>query len=427
MRDMEHPMVALTDYRSGADDRAAPGGEFFTFVLHSLTVFSIIGALSVNLFLCFVNTNVMGISQTHVMLREMAMLGAALLAAADRRIGLYMALALCASYLIFIFALRQESDLKAFRDLLIPITFYFLGTRIRDIRLADRLVITSVIIVMFFALFEYFALDAYLRIFNILGYYIARGTVEADATFGATSGLFGSGLRPEARSLLPFLGDHRVSSVFLEPVSACNFNAIVYCWCLMRPAMPWRRTMIAMALAGIVLADARFGFATCIVATALLPFYRLIPRLAWLGAPFLLLAFIASYGILSGTGGGANDVVGRFNVTAHLLAQLSPQTVFGTNLTDQFTADSGLAYTLTSFGLIGFLLMWGAVVYAPVRDAHAWKFHAAMMVYLLMLMLISNSLYSIKTAALMWFLVGICDHATDFRGRRARQGRAKTG
>ncbi|MCL6708468.1 hypothetical protein M8R20_15865 [Pseudomonas sp. R2.Fl] len=374
-----------------------------------LAVFAVMGSLTLNLFLCFVNTRVFGIGQSHLMLAEMMMVGSALLAAMTRQIGLYLILVLFCSYMVFLFALRQETDLKTLRDMLIAIAFYFLGARSANMRLADRLVVASAVVVLFFAFFEYLALDLYLEYFNILGYYLARGSVTLEDTLGSTKGLFGSGLRPEARTLLPFLGDHRVSSVFLEPVSAGNYGALIYCWAIVRKDMRWRWAVVVAALMVIVMADARFGFFTCILVTLLLPFFRVIPKIIWFAAPFLLLTIFAGYGIISQTGGGANDIIGRFNVTAHLLARLSPAVVFGFEATDQFTADSGLAYTLTQFGIAGFVLFWIGAVYAPVRDGKAWQFHAAMLVYLLLLMLISNSFYSIKTAALMWFLLGTFD------------------
>lgn len=374
-----------------------------------LAVFAVIGSLIINLFLCFVNTKVFGVSQTHLMLAEMMMIGSALLAAMNRQIGLYLILVLFCSYMAFLFALRQETDLKPLRDLLIVIAFYFLGTRSANIQLADSLVVASAIVVLFFAFFEYLAVDLYLENFNILGYYLARGSMTLEDTFGTTKGLFGSGMRPEARTLLPFLGEHRVSSVFLEPVSAGNYGALIYCWAITRNTMRWRWSVVIAALTIIVMADARFGFFTCILVTLLLPFFRIVPKIIWFAAPFLLLSIFAAYGIVSQTDGGANDIIGRFNVTAYILAQFSPAIVLGAEATDRFTADSGLAYTLAQFGIGGFVLFWIGAVYAPVRDAKAWQFHAAMLVYLLLLMLISNSFYSIKTAALMWFLLGTFD------------------
>ena len=46
------------------------------------------------------------------------------------------------------------------------------------------------------------------------------------------------------------------------------------------------------------------------------------------------------------------------------------------------------------------------LVLAPQKDPRAWRFHAMVLVYLLLLMLISDSFYSIKTAALLWYILG---------------------
>lgn len=371
--------------------------------------FAVIGGLMLNLFLCFINTRIMPVSDTHVMLGEMTMLGSAFLLAVDRRVGLYVTLTVFITYMLMIFALRGAMDLKALRDVFIPIGFYFLGRKMGDVHLADRLVVICAVIVMVIALYEYLALDSYLDYFNVLGYYIARGTVTLQDSFGQTRGLFISGIRPEPRTLLPFLGSHRVSSVFLEPVSAGNFGVIIYAWALFRPAMPWRLVVMALAMTGIVLADARFGFFTCIVITMLLPVYRFIPKTVWLVVPFILLAVIGIYGMLSGVEGGPNDASGRIRVTAAILNQLDLQVVLGSKATDIFTADSGISYTLTNFGLFGFIGLWAAFVFSPMVDAKAWIFRGMIVVYLVLLMLISNSFYSIKTAALMWFLLGTSD------------------
>ncbi|HBF28584.1 UDP-phosphate alpha N-acetylglucosaminyltransferase [Rhizobium sp.] len=392
------------------DGAHQPDTRWFT---SSLASFAVIGGLVLNLFLCFVNTRIMLVSDTHIMLGEMIMLGSAFLLAMDRRVGMYVTLTVFVTYMLMIFALRGAMDLKALRDVFIPIGFYFMGRKLGNVQLADRLVIASALIVLVFALYEYLALESYLDNFNVLGYYIARGTVSLKDSFGQTRGLFISGIRPEPRTLLPFLGAHRVSSVFLEPVSAGNFGVIIYAWALFRPGMPWRWPwrwiVMVLAMTGIVLADARFGFFTCIVITAFLPLYRFIPKTVWLVVPFILLAVIAAYGIMVGAEGGPNDASGRIKVTAAILNQLDLQVVLGSKATDIFTADSGISYTLTNFGLFGFIGLWAAFVLSPMRDAKAWIFRGMIVIYLVLLMLISNSAYSIKTAALMWFLLGTSD------------------
>src|SRR5262249_28478275 len=121
----------------------------------------------------------------------------------------------------FVAGTDDTIDVKIVRDLLIPLAFFLLGTQARDTRSADLVVGAIVGIVLAVALFEYFWLEAFTRLFNVARYYIARGTLEARQIF-QSSDLFISGMRPAGlqggRNLLPFLGDHRVSSIFLEPV-----------------------------------------------------------------------------------------------------------------------------------------------------------------------------------------------------------------
>lgn len=387
---------------------AAPtsDGSLAISFIRFAAIASVLGGLTFNLFLCFVNTRVMGISDSHVMLMEMAVTGTAFLAALDRRAGPYLFLAIFFTYMMFLFTLRHENDIKAIRDVLNPMIFYALGSRVKDLRLADRLALISAIIALVFAFFEYFLLDIYLDWFNVLGYYISRGTVTLQESYGATKGLFISGNRPEPRTLLPFLGQQRVSSVFLEPVSMGNFGAILYAWGLFRRDFKYRWFLIVAALTLIIFADARFGLSTCIMMTVLSPFFRFIPRQVWLVMPFLSLSIFAAYGMITGTSAGPNDIAGRFASTAHIMTSLPIGVVLGYESYGLFTADSGFAYTLTKFGIWGFVGLWTVFVLLPCKDAKAWQFHSMMIVYLMLILIISNSFYSVKTAALMFFMLG---------------------
>lgn len=371
-----------------------------------LIIIAVIGGLTFNFFLCFVNTRITQTWEAYVMMSEMALLMCALGATLDRRAGIYLFLGIFVAYMVALFTFRGQVDAKAVRDIIIPVTFFFMGAKARDLGLADRLVTASVAIVIVFGLFEYMAVDLFLDYFNVLGYYLARGSINLGETFGITRGLFISGLRPEPRTILPFLGQHRVASVFLEPVSTGNFGVIAYSWALFRTNMRWRIPVLIGALGSIVLADARFGLYTCVLITLVSPVLRFTPRLLWLVLPFIMLSLVAAYGIATNTQGGDNSIGGRMAVTAHILMKLSLDIVFGVATTDEFTADSGLAYTLTKFGIVGFVVLWGSLVFAPLKDERAWTYLAMVLIYLLLLMLISNSFYSIKTGALLWFILG---------------------
>ncbi|MBL6430822.1 MAG: hypothetical protein HPM95_04945 [Alphaproteobacteria bacterium] len=235
-----------------------------TYDLWLRAVFAIvIAALVFNCFLAFVNTRVTGISASHVMLVEVLLIGVGFLLALDRRVDLYVVLTIYLTYMALILAMRPELDLKGIRDGLIPICFYFLGRGVRDIRSVDKLVIACAGIVIAVGLFEYFLLDIFLANININDYYIARGTINAGDNFTEGSDLFISGLRPEGRNFFPFLGIHRVSSVFLEPVSMGNFGAFLGMWALFRKDMARRKLLFAASATVIILGDARFGLFVC--------------------------------------------------------------------------------------------------------------------------------------------------------------------
>jgi putative polymerase len=398
--------MALTYDQVGMAGDATGNGAMIAKFVRMAAIGSVLGSLTFNLFLCFVNTRIMTVSDSHVMLAEMAVTGTAFLAAADRRAGFYVFLAIFVSYMLMLFALRHVNDIKALRDVLNPLIFYVLGTRVRDIHLADRLALIAAIITLVVGMFEYLFLDVYLDWFNVLGYYISRGTVTLQESYGVTKGLFISGNRPEPRTLLPFLGQQRVSSVFLEPVSMGNFGAIIYAWGLFRRDYKYRWVLILAALTMIISADARFGLAACIAMTILTPLFRFIPRQIWLVTPFLMLTLFAAYGMVTGVGQGPDDIAGRFASTAHLMTSLPMGTVLGYEEYEGFTSDSGFAYTLTQFAIWGFVGLWAVFVMVPCKDPRAWVFHSMMIVYLLLILIISNSLYSVKTAAMMFFMLG---------------------
>ena len=79
-------------------------------------------------------------------------------------------------------------------------------------------------------------------------------------------------------------------------------------------------------------------------------------------------------------------------------------------LSDRFlvpAADSGIAYMIATQSFIGVLLFWLLVVSsAQERRPEQAKFIHALCLYIVLTMLVSYSLFSIKTAALVWFIHG---------------------
>ena len=198
-----------------------------------VTAFALVfSAIAFNFCLCFINTNVTGISSASVIGCELVIVATAFLVS-YRSIGATEAVLIAGAglYLLALALARAMDnpalfDPKIIRDFMIPIAFFLLGRRVRNVRAVDIFVRIVAVIVVVLAIFEYFDVEDYLKYFNVIMYYIARGSVESARLEILSTNLFVSGIRPEGRSLLPFLGDHRVSSIFLEPVSPGSFAVI---------------------------------------------------------------------------------------------------------------------------------------------------------------------------------------------------------
>jgi hypothetical protein len=70
-------------------------------------------------------------------------------------------------------------------------------------------------------------------------------------------------------------------------------------------------------------------------------------------------------------------------------------------------ADSGIAYTITTQSIVGLTAFWlFFVLNAEQRTTEQIKYLHGVCVYIALTMLVSYSLFSIKTAALLWFIHG---------------------
>ena len=212
--------------------------------------------------MCFVNTHVAPISNAYVVGSEAVIITVTILACyrfIDQKYALIITtIIVYTTVLAFLRALTSPDEgmnLKVTRDFLIPVIFFLLGKGANNIKVADRIVYVATTIILIFAVFEYLSLDAFLKVFNVVNYYVARGTLDAlDPSLQWASGLMMSGMRPpdQGRELLSFLGGHRVSSLFLEPIGLGNFGCLIAFWAIARSRMEHRLRLWSIA-AGIVL------------------------------------------------------------------------------------------------------------------------------------------------------------------------------
>ncbi len=368
-----------------------------------------IATLMFNFVLAFANTNVFRISESHVILIELALLGTAVLLAMSRNVMLVVVIALYLSYMTLILALRPELDLKAIRDFLIPIVFYFVGLKFRRIEDADRLVWISVTIVLAIGIFEFLFLNTYVRFVDIFNYYVARGTLTAEDNFIEGSSLFVSSTRVGGRNIFGFLGELRASSVFLEPVTMGNFGAFLCLWALFRHGMRYRMLLFAAAFAVIVLTDTRFGMFVCVALFPAAVLGQVVPRALWWCLPLLIALALSMYGGWSTQIGWEDNFTGRLIHASQLMERLTLDAVMGIVAYADTPVDNGFAYSLLQAGFFGLLALWTLFVFAPYQDPRAIQFKALAVTYISLLMTVSNSFYSIKLAALFWIAAGAAD------------------
>lgn len=357
--------------------------------------------------LCFANTHIYSINNAVVAMADAAIVLAALGLAFNRYAR---TLTLIALGLVAFFCLQRlftpELAIKPIRDILAAVAFLFLGKAYGDAKSAQGVLVAIGLIVIGFGLWEYLHLSSYVQAFNVRGFYVARGVTDPDVI--GSGDLFTSAMRPFDRTLLPFLGQHRVSSVFLEPVSMGNFGAIAAAWALSRTSAPLRESATALFIAAfaIVIADARFAAG----AVALFLVARFVPlsatRALILVMPLIAIAILVTMGALFDPHG--DTLVSRFAHSGQAIAALTLPELLGAEADGVYsTEDSGYYYVLKSFGAPVALALWISFAFLSTPNAEATRLKFFIAIYACLLLCVSSaSLFALKTAGLAWFLLG---------------------
>jgi putative polymerase len=252
--------------------------------------------------------------------------------------------------------------------------------------------------------------DFYAELFRIKSYYINTRGIDGFEFTNVTSDLYISATRPEAR-YLPFFGLHRLSSVFLEPVSLGNFAALsmVFATAFWRhlrwPAKACLGVSIPLALFAC---DGRLAMTVALVIFCLVLVARFLTPFA--PAAFLPVAVVAAFVAvdLGQLHTGEDTLSGRVAHTVFLLRDLHVEDYFG--LSDRLlevAVDSGLVYIIITQSIFGLLALWLVAAFAvPCSDETRQRHTIGICFLIASTMMVSYSLVSIKTAAPLWFVFG---------------------
>ncbi len=314
-----------------------------------------------------------------------------------------------ATLFLLLSLMRERIEPRYLGDVAVIFAFVMLGLCLRARTLVAVLVLLQVMLCAF-VVWEIVSPEGFGAAFRVQTYYIATRGLSEESFWAKDSQLFVSAQRPGGRLLLAGMGAHRASSLFLEPVSLGNWTVVV----LLAAGALWRslsRMAIAvLALGNLLLLIACDGRLAMALNLALLPVMVIAPRVprwvapAVLPAVFVLLAVAERSGML----GVGDTFAGRLHYGAAYLMRLDVAELLGlSGATGTVAADSGWAYFIISQSLPGVLLIWLALTLPPGADTPAKRrLVLGIALFLAAALPVSYSVFSIKTAALLWAVYG---------------------
>ena len=392
-------------------DRTATSGT--ARIKKHLPEILVVAAVVFNGALAFVNGNLLGLSPLHVMAVEGLIVGVAHLYALNnyrRSMAPWYGLI----FFFVIFGLLRsmatgEINPKLLRDVLIIPTFVVLGMTVAVARL-PALIVASQAVVTFFLVIEGAATAVFSKIFHVMDYYIAtRGNVAQDF-WNQESDLYVSATRPDDR-LFSFIDLHRMSSIFLEPVSLGNWCVIItalICAFYDRFTKRQRQFLIGSNLLVLLGSDGRLALMSSLLIVAAAYVARRsrnLPVFLYLPAA-VAVAFVVVYA--GGYKGGEDNFPSRVAYTVELLSSFDLRDLMG--MSDRYLSravDSGVSYLIITQSLLGLACLWATIVFsASTRTAEQRIFLHAVAIYLSCNVIVSFAFLTIKTGALLWFVYG---------------------
>lgn len=372
----------------------------------------VIATIAYQAVLCLLNTHGLTASRTLLGLSEGIILIACLPFISRRLLpGVITIIAISGAMFCLQTLVSGQLNIKTFRDLAIPLCYLWLGCNIGRIDLASRALTYAIWVVLVMGAFELLFVDQYTNFFDIFSYYVNTGNLDPGSTF-SNSKLQLNGTRPEGigRTLLPaLLGSHRVSSVFLEPVSLGNFATICAAWGLSLNKSELRKTVffVVMAVVMIVISDSRFALTSVSLMIAM----RLVihGRALYLPilAPFAAIALLVALGVDGGKF-VEDSFSGRLALSGNALHEFDIPMLFAMTVSNPY-ADMGYAHLISAFGLPLTLLLWFSLWFLPMPDEQGQRFRSFAAIYIVLILCVSGySLYALKTSGVLWFLMGCC-------------------
>ncbi|PST27148.1 hypothetical protein C7U60_02350 [Mesorhizobium plurifarium] len=355
-----------------------------------------------NFALALLNSLVASVQEIHVVVLQlfMTLCAAGLLVLRRPRVTtdqamLFIMLAIC------VFAstvYHRSTDLKTLYDMSVIPLFVVLGSTIRKI---PRWFVHALFVaVLATTLVEALAPDLYARVVNPLKYYANTRSWVADK-LEDDSGDPGFYFGAERDG-----GIHRASGLFLEPLSTGYFACIAAIFYIYEYKYQFAKKMLALAgcVLIIILADARASLGVLFVIAAGAPILARLPRLVGLLLPFLVFAGGAVVYYSAVGSHHIVDMATRLSWTYEELRAADLSALLFGGLDQTHANDSAILYFADVAGILGYILLM--YISAGVASTGERPFITnAALIYLASTSLFGHAFASIKTGALLGFLV----------------------
>lgn len=382
----------------------------FQDTLSKFGLFFVASSLLYQITLCFLNTHVFSINRGIFILVEFLLIGSGYaLFLRKMQPGYLIFVVALITNVLFLALFKGYFDPKNIRDFLIPILMLWLGLNYNNKMDIDKFVAYCAFVVLAIGLFELVLSDTYLSIFNVAKYQLSVGLSTEQAHAYRADALPVNGLRVGGRNLLSFLGDHRISSVFLETVNMGNFGVILACWGLAKDKSKLKEILFFLGLgfSAALLADARFGVSMILGLTIIrliLPINML--RLAGYLSPLFVMA-VTVYVYSRGYTEFSDDFKGRLGLTGYNLTHFNFSEYFGVAAENRRFVDSGYGYSLFNSGLVFCIFTWVLFCRLKPKNDTGVAYKSLIAIFISGLLAISgSSVYAMKITSLMWFLMG---------------------
>jgi hypothetical protein len=374
----------------------------------------IILAVTYNAILAFINSLFFELNNGLVIVTEIIILGAGLAAIfthsklfdKDKYVAFLFLSVLFSTLLIFLST--QIIFIDAIRNILIISVFFLVGSRLSEEHLHKTFIYISFIIA-FFLIIEILMLELYVGLFEPALYYQNTRGVEINE-FNQT-GVFGNAEGFAGRFSYGVFSGPRTSSIFLEQVGMANFCTVLCVYFMVFQAKLSNRVkifyfslIVLICLSnetrvGSALATILFVIGLC---RAYIPAYsNLLVPLAVLLIGFFITGFLGEV-----TG---DNFLGRINLGFGHFIDLDILDYLGLGvLKVNQLWDSGLGYLFASFTVFsGSVFICFTLFILKQISVESRLCALGLSIYIFInLMIGGNAIYSIKTATLIWLLVG---------------------